>query len=123
MYRIVSAELKRPPKTIAELRKAESEVPGGFSMLGESNVEIYFNAALPEVQGKSAADTGQTILAFERTVPLQGGLALMLDRSIRRMSVEEFKAAKKFHWPWQKLEPDATAGLTDDSASSEKTTQ
>lgn len=95
MYRLVSVELKRPPKSIAELRQAEKDVPGGFSMLGETNVGIYFGVELPEVSGKPQADASATVLAYERTAPLQGGLALFLDRSVRRVTVEEFKAAKK----------------------------
>lgn len=95
MYRIVSTSLKRPPKSINELRAAEAEVPGGFSMLGEPNVAIYFDAELPEVSGKPSGDGAPAILAYERMVPIQGGLVLLLDRSIRQMTPVEFKAAKK----------------------------
>jgi hypothetical protein len=99
MYRVASEDLKRPPKDIGELRKAEGQVPGGFSSLGEQNVAIYFGAELPELSGKAAE--GDAILAYERPVPLQGGLVLMLDRSVRKMTPEEFKAAKKAgKTPW-----------------------
>jgi hypothetical protein len=95
MYRIVSESLKRPPKGIGELRTAEAKVPGGFNSIGEQNVAIYFGAEMPDLTDKPATDAGDTILAYDRMVPRQGGYVLMLDRTVRRMSPEEFKAAKK----------------------------
>src|SRR5262245_60564557 len=95
MYRIVSESLKRPPKDIGELRAAEAQVPGGFSSLGEPNVAIFFGVETPGPSGKSVEGASETILAYDRMVPRQGGFVLMLDRSVRKMSAEEFKAAKK----------------------------
>ena len=95
MYKIVTERLKRPPKDIGELRSAESQVPGGFSGIGESNVAIYFGVALPEPDAESAAGASETILAYDRMAPRQGGYALFLDGSVRRLSAEEFNAAKK----------------------------
>jgi hypothetical protein len=95
MYRIVSETLKRPPKGIGELRTAEAQVPGGFSSLGEPNVAIYFGAEMPGVAGKTVDSASETILAYDRMVPRQGGYVLMLDGSVRTMSSDEFKAAKK----------------------------
>jgi hypothetical protein len=95
MYRIVSTSMKRPPRSINELRKAEAEVPGGFGGIGESNVAIYFGAELPEVSGKLVEGASETVLAYDRMVPRQGGVALMLDGTVRQLSPEEFRAAKK----------------------------
>lgn len=93
MYRIVSTRTKRPPKDIDELRQAEDEVPGGFSSLGEGNVAIFFGVGVPETP--PAGDAGQAILAYERLAPSQGGLVLYVDGNVKRLSTEEFKAAKK----------------------------
>jgi hypothetical protein len=95
MYRIVSESLKRPPKNIAELRVAEAQVPGGFSRIGDQNVAIFFDAEMPDLAHKPSEDAARTVLAYDRMVPRQGGFVLMLDRSVRKMSAEEFKAAKK----------------------------
>ena len=38
--------------------------------------------------------TSHEVLAYEKKVPDSGGLVLMLDRTIKEMSREEFKAAK-----------------------------
>ena len=95
MYRIVSQSLKRPPKDIGELRAAEAQVPGVFSSIGEQNVAIFFGAEMPDRPGKPGEGASGTILAYDRMVPRQGGFVLMLDRSVRKMSAEEFKAAKK----------------------------
>jgi hypothetical protein len=101
MYRLVSESLKRPPRTIGELRKAEAQVPGGFSSLGEQNVAIFFGAELPELSGKPAEGASETVLAYDRLTPQQGGVVLMLDRSIRKLTAAEFKAAKKAgKTPW-----------------------
>jgi hypothetical protein len=95
MYGIVSRSLKRAPRTIDELRKAESEVPGGFNSIGETNVAIFLGAELTEPPGKPGDDASETVLAYDRMVPLQGGYVLMRDGSVHRMSAEEFKTAKK----------------------------
>ena len=95
MYGVVSRSLKRAPKTIDELRKAESEVPGGFNSVGETNVAIFLGAELAESTGKPGDDAAETVLAYDRMVPLQGGYVLMRDGSVRRMSADEFKTAKK----------------------------
>jgi hypothetical protein len=95
MYGIVSRSLKRPPRTIDELRKAETEVPGGFNSVGETNVAIFLGAEFAEPPGKPGDDASETVLAYDRMVPLQGGYVLMRDGSVRRISAEEFKTAKK----------------------------
>jgi hypothetical protein len=97
MYRIVSESLKRPPKTIHELRKAEAQVPGGFNSIGETNVGIYFGAPMADASGTQGAENSETetVLAYDRMVPLQGGYVLMLDGSVRKISAREFKTAKK----------------------------
>jgi hypothetical protein len=95
MYRIVSESLKRPPKTINELRKAEAQVPGGFNSIGETNVGIYFDVQMADASGKPGAETSEAVLAYDRMVPMQGGFVLMLDGSVRRISASEFKTAKK----------------------------
>jgi hypothetical protein len=46
------------------------------------------------VWGVNSKDSG-TLLAYEKEVPTQGGTVLMADGSLRTMSAEEFKAAKK----------------------------
>ena len=95
MYRVASDELGRPPKTIEELRKAEARVPGGLSGIGVENVAIYFGAELPAAAGTPGDGASETILAYDRMVPRQGGFVLMLDQSVRKMSAGEFKSAKK----------------------------
>jgi hypothetical protein len=94
MYRIVSTRAKRPPKDIDELRKAEDEVPGGFASLGEGNVAIFFGVSLPE-PATSGGEAGQTVLAYERLAPSQGGLVLYLDGNVKSLTPAEFKEAKK----------------------------
>lgn len=94
MYRIVSTRSKRPPNDIDELRQAEDEVPGGFSSLGEGNVAIFFGVALPD-PATASGDTGQTVLAYERLAPSQGGLVLFVDGNVKRLSSVEFEKAKK----------------------------
>jgi hypothetical protein len=95
MYKLVTEQLKRPPKDVGELRLAEAQVPGGFSGIGESNVAIYFGVALPGAEGGSAPDAAATILAYDRLAPSQGGYVLFLDGSVSKLSAEEFKTAKK----------------------------
>lgn len=95
MYRAASESLSRPPKTIAELRKAEAQVPGGFSDIGETNVAIYLGVTLPAASSGPAEGASETVLAYDRMTPHQGGYVLLLDGSVKRLTAAEFKAAKK----------------------------
>lgn len=97
MYRAASESLSRPPKTIDELRRAEAQVPGGFSDIGETNVAIYLGVTLPPASASSSPTEGgvETILAYDRMTPHQGGYVLRLDGSVKRLTAAEFKAAKK----------------------------
>jgi len=95
MYRVASDSLSRPPKTIAELRKAEAQVPGGFSDIGETNVAIYLGVAMLPASGGPADGTSETVLAYDRMAPHQGGYVLLIDGAVKKLTAAEFKAAKK----------------------------
>jgi hypothetical protein len=95
MYRVASESLSRPPKTIAELRKAEAQVPGGFSDIGETNVAIYLGVPLPPASGGPTDGASETVLAYDRMAPHQGGYVLRLDGSVKKLTAAEFKAARK----------------------------
>jgi hypothetical protein len=95
MYRAASESLSRPPKSIVELRKAEAQVPGGFSDIGETNVAIYLGVPLPPASGGPAAGASETVLAYDRMAPHQGGYVLLLDGSVKKLTAAEFKAARK----------------------------
>ncbi len=100
MYRAASESLSRPPKTIAELRKAEAQVPGGFSDIGETNVAIYLGVTLPAASsGPAEARIGDGPgLRPDDSPP--GGYVLLLDGSVKRLTAAEFKAAKAGPKPW-----------------------
>lgn len=89
-YRQYLHEKKRAPSGPRDLRSYEP----GFATLsqalqsGQYVVVWKANPALtPDAKG--------TVLAYHKSVPEQGGLVLMLDGQVHRLSAEEFKAAPR----------------------------
>jgi hypothetical protein len=94
MYRLVRVELGRPPRNLIELHQAEAKVPGGLSEVGEENLVVCFGVELPDTTGPPGAVPSDKVLAYIRSVPRSGGYVLMLDRTVRTMTPQEFKMAQ-----------------------------
>jgi hypothetical protein len=95
IYRTFVVMNKKAPKTLGDLAKLERMSPAGIVALRSGEVVVRFGMDLPNTDpepGKSASDE---ILAYEKQVPEAGGKVLMLDRTIRQMTADEFKAASQ----------------------------
>lgn len=61
--------------------------------LKEGKIVFLWGASMKDIM--KAGSTSDTVLAYEKDVPTQGGLVLLADASVRKMSADEFKTAKK----------------------------
>ncbi len=95
IYRAFVVMNKTPPKTLGNLARFERMSPAGFDALRSGKVVVRFGANLPDTDPEPGKSSSDEVLAYEKQVPESGGKVLMLDRTIRSMSADEFKAAPK----------------------------
>jgi hypothetical protein len=79
---------QRPPKQLSELNRTEYE---GMAPVGHQSLQKGEYIAVWGVNGKDAG----TLLAYQKDVPTKGGAVLMADGTVKTMTADEFKAAKK----------------------------
>ncbi len=55
----------------------------------------FYQAQLPDLSEGPGKGPDDVVLAYEKNVPTEGGLVLMLNRSVKKLTADEFKAARK----------------------------
>lgn len=84
-----------PPKTLKQLRLNPGSSPGGFELVESGDIIITLGVKLPDTQEQPGSSPNAEILAYGKDVPTQGGPVLLVNRTIRTMTPEEFNAAPK----------------------------
>jgi hypothetical protein len=80
---------QRPPKQLSDLDKLPSvkASPGGLQAFQKGQYIVVWGVDIDKEPG--------VVLAYEKDAPKQGGVVLLADGSVKKMSAEEFKAAPK----------------------------
>ncbi len=94
IYRLYTAEKKKPPTKIEDLTPLQRLCPMGLRAIETGEVIVRFGAVLPDTGEGPGSGTAEEVLAFEKEVPDAGGQVLMLNRTVRSMTSDEFKVAK-----------------------------
>jgi hypothetical protein len=94
LYRLYTAEKQKPPTKTADFLPMERMSPTGVRAVETGDVIVRFGASLPDTGEEPGKGPGDEVLAYQKDVPSSGGQVMMLDRTIRTMTPEEFKAAK-----------------------------
>jgi hypothetical protein len=98
MYRMYTSASKgnKPPARLDDLKGTRTVAQNGYDAVKKGSIIVLWSAPMTDFSeeggGKDAADE---VLAYEKNVPAQGGKVLMLDRSVKTMTADEFKSAKK----------------------------
>ena len=95
VYRIYTLTNSKPPAKFADLKPLKNLGAVGVSALETGVVVVRYGATMAETAEGPAKARSEEILAYEKKVPEGGGEVLMLDRTIRKMTADEFKAARK----------------------------
>jgi hypothetical protein len=93
-YRMYSIARKQPPRKIADL----SAIPSGGTELDEvrkGEIVVQWGAKLPDTNEEPGLAKSPEVLAYWKHVPEKGGQVLMLDRTVKEMTPDEFRAAPK----------------------------
>jgi hypothetical protein len=81
---------KSPPQGPKDVQTLQTVAPAGVAAVKSGEVIVYWGVGLDE-----SSDGASTVLAYQKDVPEKGGEVLMQDGNARKMTAEEFKAAKK----------------------------
>jgi hypothetical protein len=94
LYRIYQANKKKAPKALKDLNAFANSTPSAYESIHGGAIVVRWGATLPDTSEEPTTRGATEVLAYLKDVPQQGGPVLMLDRSTRRMTANEFKAAK-----------------------------
>lgn len=90
LYRSFQESFKKAPKSLKDFtRLGDAAAPTGYEAIRSKQVIVRWNATMVA----PSASASDQVLAYVKEVPDRGGSVLMLDGTIRGMTVEEFKAA------------------------------
>jgi hypothetical protein len=96
MYRLYCFANKKAPTKFDDFKTLQQSNPLGFEAVKSGKVVLLYGESTPDAELEGTAKTGSDqILAYQVDVPQSGGRVLMLDRSIKKMTADEFKAAPK----------------------------
>ncbi len=92
LYNSVSGGGKKPPKSLKDLARNRDVFSVGYNAVETGDVVVYWGVIV--TPGDAAGETNE-VLAYNATVPTDGGPVLLKDLSIKTMTVQEFEAAPK----------------------------
>jgi hypothetical protein len=93
LYRAHQINFGKPPKSVKDLSRVATITPSGYEAVAQKQVVVRWNATLPDTKEEPGGSPSADVLAFMKDVPQSGGPVLLLDRTTRAMSADEFKAA------------------------------
>jgi hypothetical protein len=83
----------RPPTKLADLsREQQSMFPRAYEAVKSGNVVVLWGAP-PKGEGDVGKD--ETVLAYEKNVPTEGGHVLFSAGTVKKMTAADFNAAPK----------------------------
>jgi hypothetical protein len=94
-YRVFTIKNKRPPAKLDDLTPIEMLCPTGVRAMKQGDVVVFWGATLPDTGEEPGKTDSPEVLAYQKQVPEQGGYVLLLNRTIKKMTADEFKAAPK----------------------------
>ena len=94
-YRMYTIAKKQPPRKIDDMKALQNMVSPAVEVVRKGDIIVEWGAALPDTKEEPGQSTAPEILAYGKDVPEKGGYVLHLDRTVSKMTPEEFKAAPK----------------------------
>ncbi len=94
-YRMYSIAKKQPPRGLADLNAMQAMVGSEIEEVRRGNIIVQWGAKLPDISEEPGLVASPEVLAYWKDVPEKGGYVLMLDRTVKKMTPEEFRAAPK----------------------------
>jgi hypothetical protein len=94
MYRSFQMTKNKPPVKFSDFITVRAVSGNGYEAVQSGKVVLRYGATLPDTKEEPGQSTSDEVLAYEKQVPESGGKVLLLNRTVKTMTPEEFKAAK-----------------------------
>jgi hypothetical protein len=85
---------KKPPTKLADLATVKTQGTNGYNALQAGSVVLLYGAPLPDLSEEPGKESSDLILAYTKETPESGGKVLLLDRTVKSLTADEFKTAK-----------------------------
>jgi hypothetical protein len=93
LYRLHQVQFKKAPRSLKDFNSiGDANARTAYGAIRGGDVIVRWQATLPDTDSEPSSPPSDEILAYWKTVPEKGGPVLTLDRRVRTMTVEEFKA-------------------------------
>ncbi|WP_422928265.1 hypothetical protein [Singulisphaera sp. PoT] len=95
MFRQYTFNNHKPATKVSDFAPLEAVNPIGLKALQDGDVIARSGVVIQDFEeGPATKDSPDEVIAYAKEVPTSGGPVLMHNRTIRKMTAEEFKAAK-----------------------------
>jgi len=82
----------RVPSKLADLQRQEQNFPKGYAAVKSGEIVVLWGTP---PQGEGQAGSNESVIAYEKAVPKDGGFVLLSAGTIKKMTPDEFNAAPK----------------------------
>jgi hypothetical protein len=82
----------RPPSRLADLEKHQNMFPRGFAAVKSGDVVVLWGA---KTRGEGDSGKDEAVVAYEKTVPTDGGYVLLSAGTVKKMTPADFTSAPK----------------------------
>jgi len=86
---------QKPPQKLSDLNTLRSMGANGYEALRAGSIVLRYNATLPNTDEDPGQTESNEVLAYQAQVPENGGYVLLLNRTIKKMTADEFKTAPR----------------------------
>jgi hypothetical protein len=93
---LAAGEARRTPASLANLdratgRQGQAQFPRGYGAVKSGDVVVLWGTTL---QGEGNVGKDEVVVAYEKDVPTSGGFVLLSAGTVKKMTADEFKAAR-----------------------------
>ncbi|ADV62787.1 hypothetical protein Isop_2209 [Isosphaera pallida ATCC 43644] len=95
VLRLYQIQFKKPPAKVADLAPLEQMAGMVMDTIRNKTIEVIWGVDLPDLGEQPGLVESKEILAYEAKAPTEGGYVLFRDRTVKKLTAEEFNATPK----------------------------
>jgi hypothetical protein len=92
LLRAAAGATGRAPTKVADLNSRQGMFPRAYEAIKSGTVVVVWGAPS---KGEGEASSSDPVVAYEQTVPTNGGFVLLAGGTVKKMSASEFQSAPK----------------------------